>query len=251
MPSIHEPEAGPTWAERAHLPDFAGVLDPADADGAKNRLIDRIHKRVLARALGSLDGLRVLDFGCGNGRIASWLDQGGADVDGVDPSPEMIEAAVALRSGARFQTNGETLPFDSGSFAAVVSVTVLQYLVLTAAAGVAVRELRRVLRPAGRLIAIEQAHDGELQRGSSVAGYRAMFEDAGFDVTRASPVRRGNSTLINIALRHQKLADTGIVQFAAPFEARVARKFQRPTPYADWLFVARLDRGVRPRHETN
>lgn len=40
--------------------------------------------------LGPLDGARVLDVGCGNGRNSRWLAEQGAQVDGVDVSATLL-----------------------------------------------------------------------------------------------------------------------------------------------------------------
>jgi 2-polyprenyl-3-methyl-5-hydroxy-6-metoxy-1,4-benzoquinol methylase len=60
----------------------------------ENDLIDRREKEILHEQLGDLQGKRVLDFGCGTGRLCSFhLAAGAARVVGVDVSPQMIEIA--------------------------------------------------------------------------------------------------------------------------------------------------------------
>jgi len=92
-------EAGANWSELAQLEGLAAVLDPGDTQGAKNRAIDRAHKRALRKGCGDLRGARALDFGCGNGRLSAWLAGRGASVDGVDATEEML--AVARRAVPR------------------------------------------------------------------------------------------------------------------------------------------------------
>lgn len=102
---------------------------------------------------GDVAGRRVLDAGCGAGPLAARLRERGAVVAGFDSSPAMVELARA-RLGAdvdvRVATLGEPLPYPDASFDDVVAALVLHYLEEW---GPALRELRRVLRPGGRLIA--------------------------------------------------------------------------------------------------
>lgn len=51
------------------------------------------------KAPPNLTGLSVLDIGCGGGLIAEPLTRLGADVTGIDPAPETIEAAKAHAAG--------------------------------------------------------------------------------------------------------------------------------------------------------
>jgi SAM-dependent methyltransferase len=96
-------------------------------------------------------GRRVLDAGCGTGRASVWLADQGADVVGVDVSPQMLRRAQAdVPAGTFLVTDlAEPLPFADESFDVVVSSLVMHYLrdwVPT------LRELRRVLRPDGALV---------------------------------------------------------------------------------------------------
>lgn len=97
-----------------------------------------------------LRGRRVLDCGCGTGRLAGQLARDGvARVSGVDPEPRMLEvaranvpASVELEAG-----RAEELPFADGSFEAAVMWLVCHLVDRPAA----FRELRRVLAPGSRL----------------------------------------------------------------------------------------------------
>jgi ubiquinone/menaquinone biosynthesis C-methylase UbiE len=94
-----------------------------------------------------LRGRRVLDAGCGTGRLAVALaERAGARVWGIDPSPEML--AEARAKGVRVkQASVEELPFKDGWFERAV-LWLVAHLVDRPRA---FAELRRVLRPDGRL----------------------------------------------------------------------------------------------------
>jgi SAM-dependent methyltransferase len=99
---------------------------------------------------GDLLGRRVLDVGCGTGRLAQALAERGAKVWGVDSSPEMLaeaRAGAGRRVGFKLG-RAEALPFRDGWFdRAVLRLAV--HLVDRAAA---FPELARVLRPGGRAV---------------------------------------------------------------------------------------------------
>jgi SAM-dependent methyltransferase len=97
---------------------------------------------------------RVLDVGCGNGYVLSRFAAEGAEACGID----LTRRAIAL-SKRRFELRGErgtfavasaeNLPFPTGTFECVTSMGVLHHTPDTARA---VAEVRRVLKPGGRLI---------------------------------------------------------------------------------------------------
>lgn len=78
----------------------------------------------------SLDG-RVLDFGCGVGRISNALAEQGLRVVGVDIATSMVERARELnahRGCLDFVAyDGGELPFPDNSFDAAVTLIVLQH----------------------------------------------------------------------------------------------------------------------------
>jgi SAM-dependent methyltransferase len=107
----------------------------------------------------------ILDAGCGNGRHAIPLAEAGCRVVGLDRSPVLIGAArraACARDRPRFLIGSYTaLPFGPRTFDAVLWLgTALGY---EGEAGdrQALREFRRVLGPAGRLV-IETLHRDEI-----------------------------------------------------------------------------------------
>jgi ubiquinone/menaquinone biosynthesis C-methylase UbiE len=96
---------------------------------------------------------RVLDAGCGTGLMSAKLGASGRQTTGVDLSPEMIRRAQHRgNSNVKFvQGDVEHLPFEDGSFDAVVNLISFHHY---PAPTRALSEFRRVLRPGGRLILI-------------------------------------------------------------------------------------------------
>ncbi len=100
---------------------------------------------------------RVLDAGCGGGRLTVSLAQAGADVTGIDTSAERLQQARRRAGDAGVALHlleadfNAPLPFPDAAFDAVTSRLALM------AAGdpvATLRELRRVLEPGGRLVTV-------------------------------------------------------------------------------------------------
>ncbi len=120
-------------------------------------LVQRVYECPLLQKLGgSIEGLSVLDVGCGRGvGVELLLDQlGAAHVYGIDLDPKQIERAtkrLTSRFDGRFTLSVggvERLPFESEMFDAVFDFGMLHHVPVWQK-GVA--EIRRVLKPGGRL----------------------------------------------------------------------------------------------------
>lgn len=104
--------------------------------------------------LGEVAGRRILDVGCGAGPLMVALRERGAQVAGFDASPAMVAlAGQRLGPGADVLVAdiAEHLPFEAEQFDDVVASLVLHYLEDWSGA---LAELRRVLRPGGRLVVV-------------------------------------------------------------------------------------------------
>ncbi len=131
---------------------------------------EAIEQHLILDMVGELRGARVLDAGCGDGKLACAAASLGAEVTGVDPDPTMLAAARSRANTVGVKATFlegriERLPFPDGAFDVVAAITVLCFV--SDAAG-AVREMARVLRPSGRLVV------GELGRWSLWAALRRL-----------------------------------------------------------------------------
>jgi SAM-dependent methyltransferase len=98
---------------------------------------------------------RLLDAGCASGQWAVAFAERGARVTGIDLSPEMIRLARELASARGLEIEWRTgdvtrLADPLAVFDAIHARTLFQFVPDVPAA---LRELRRVLRPGGRLLA--------------------------------------------------------------------------------------------------
>jgi SAM-dependent methyltransferase len=135
-------------------PDFGRLAAAYDRVRPADENWRRIYELIVSRA--GLRSAKVLDVGCGTGRLSLALaDEQGARVWGVDVSPEMLAVARAKAPRIRFkQARAEALPFKDGWFEAVV-FWLVAHLVVRAAA---FAEARRVLTPGGR-VAVVSFHE--------------------------------------------------------------------------------------------
>jgi ubiquinone/menaquinone biosynthesis C-methylase UbiE len=127
-------------------PSMAQQFDAMRFSGPIGTLLADTQEAVVADFLGPVEGRAILDVGTGTGRAALSLARRGAQVTGVDASPEMLRVATerAAASGLRLSFglgDAHALAFPDRSFAAAVSLRVLMH---TPDWRVCLRELCRV-----------------------------------------------------------------------------------------------------------
>jgi ubiquinone/menaquinone biosynthesis C-methylase UbiE len=140
-------------AGQAAANDYDSFAEAYSAENEVN-LYNAYYERPAMLALaGDVAGRRVLDAGCGSGPLFAALRERGAIVTGFDSSAGMLELArrrLGDDADLRVADLGRPLPFPDGAFHDVVASLVLHYLEDWTAP---LAELRRVLKPGGRLIA--------------------------------------------------------------------------------------------------
>ena len=141
---------------------FAAMYDRVMAHTERDGLIER-RAALLARATGD-----VLEIGGGTGANLVHYGDGVSSLTVTEPEPPMVKRLQAhiaeRRPGTRLlQAPAEELPFDDDSFDTVVSTLVL---CTVQDQPLALSELRRVLKPGGRLLFIEhvRAEDPKLAK---------------------------------------------------------------------------------------
>jgi len=115
-------------------------------------------RRFIWRGLESLSQYvlpreKVLDLGCGNGRLLQIFKDIDIDYIGVDSSEKLIEIAKRIYPGARFQVaNALNLAFPNNYFDKVYSVAVLHHIPSKELRLQFLRGVTRVLKPGGLLV---------------------------------------------------------------------------------------------------
>jgi ubiquinone/menaquinone biosynthesis C-methylase UbiE len=147
-------------------------------------------------------GEAMLDVGCGTGSLAiaaKRLVGSAGSVHGVDASPEMLARAEkkAMRAHAEVcfeKAFVQSLPFADARFDVVTSTVMLHHLPREARK-LCAREMRRVVKPGGRVLAVDfgGAHShffAKLHRHCHMerADIETLLADAGLRIAESGPV---------------------------------------------------------------
>jgi ubiquinone/menaquinone biosynthesis C-methylase UbiE len=151
MPPVTDSSAEP--AGQAAANDYDSFAEAYSGENEVN-LHNAYYERPATLALaGDVAGRRILDAGCGSGPLSAALRDRGATVTGFDKSAGMLKLArrrLGPDAELRVADLGRPLPYPDGAFDDVIASLVLHYLEDWTAP---LAELRRVLKPGGRLIA--------------------------------------------------------------------------------------------------
>jgi trans-aconitate methyltransferase len=104
----------------------------------------------LVNLLAPKPGERILDMGCGTGQLTAEIAKSGAEVMGIDSSPEMISQAESNYPALRFELADATRFRTPEPFDAVFSNAALHWI---KDAGAAVATTAAALKPGGRFVA--------------------------------------------------------------------------------------------------
>lgn len=141
----------PVMRSPAPAADYDGFAAAYSASNENNLFNAYYERPEMTRLAGDVAGLEVLDAGCGSGPLTEVLRAKGAVVAGFDLSPAMVELArkrLGEDADLRVGDLGAPLPYPDDKFDLVVASLALHYVEDWASA---LAELRRVLKPGGRL----------------------------------------------------------------------------------------------------
>lgn len=127
--------------------------------------VDRVETKAAFSLLDPKAKMKILDAGCGTGNFSIKLVKAGCYVTGVDLSLKMLEQAEQkFPDDAVKLHKGDIcgMGFKDNTFDAVISMAAFEFINNPA---VAYRELKRVVKPGGRIVI------GTIQNGGSWAEY--------------------------------------------------------------------------------
>ncbi len=174
----------------------------SDLYDQKHSFVTKYGEGVLS-LLDAKPGERILDVGCGSGHLTKQIADAGAEVIGLDSSPEMIATAKAAYPALTFLVaDASDFAFDE-PFDAIFSNAALHWVERAEAAVIC---MARVLKPGGRFViemggkgniagiatslerAIRRQHGREVKATNyfpSIGQYASLLEKHGIEVTSA------------------------------------------------------------------
>jgi SAM-dependent methyltransferase len=135
---------------------------------------------------------RILDFGCGDGRILAELLRGGyRNIIGIDFSLRMLQCCRSLLSDVRLvQNGGQTIPLQKHSLDVVLLFAVLTCIPLDEDQRELLWEVSRVLRPGGLLYVSDLLLNCDLRNLERYDRYAGEYGTYGtFELTEGVVVR--------------------------------------------------------------
>ena len=125
--------------------NFFGFVEDTLRPGGLQLTAEMIGKCNLSK------GAKILDIGCGYGKTVKFLrDQMGLQSFGIDTAANMVKGGLAVDGSLNLLvSDAETLPFADAAFDAVITECVFCLLPNKPKA---LAEIRRVLKPNGKLI---------------------------------------------------------------------------------------------------
>lgn len=161
---------------RAGLPDLPDWLDSFNFVPAAG-LVEIVEK------VSVPEGGLVLDLACGLGGPGLFVaERGGWRVVGVDWSATGCRRAASVAGNRAIDAtyiaaSGAALPLRDNSVDAAICIDALRFI-----PGYGVAELRRVLKPAGRLAITAWERDEDDALGAAIPSFSTLLSDGGFSV---------------------------------------------------------------------
>jgi SAM-dependent methyltransferase len=206
--------------------------------------------------LGPVSGRTILDYGCGAGEDLVHLAARGADVIGLDISPELIELArkraEAYNVKAHFIVgSGYETGLPTASVDVVFAIAIFHHLDLAAAT----EELDRILKPSGVMIVQEPVRDSKLiswllrvvpYQRDEISPFERPLTRAQLDQIsegfKCESIRRFRLPFVSVARR----ISSRLARFAYPVDAWLLRTFPSLGHFAT-VEVRKLTRGTLSR----
>lgn len=183
-------------------------------------------------AVEPVRGARVLDFACGTGVVSAWLASRGAQVIGLDPSPDAVavaeEVCRTLSLPVRFVSKTVEDAPDLGLFDAIVGRYALHHTDVAQTA----TALATHLRPGGRAAFVETFATNPLLRlarrhligRAGIPRFGTLDEHPlGQDDVEALRSAFGHAATIVAEMRFLRILDRQVLRYRLPWATAVCR----------------------------
>lgn len=182
-----------------------------DVDMAQNMRFDDVafYSHACARARG-----RVLEIGCGNGRILLPLLARGIDAVGIDASAPMLaelkrKAATAGLPLRAVRADARRLPFAPGFAAIVCAYSLVTYMTTRADLDALLAGCRAILAPGGQLVVDAFVPRPVAPQDDFTLDYRRAF--GALSLVRSKRIRPVDAATNRIERRYELVAGNGRV----------------------------------------
>ncbi len=175
------------WNYKANT--YTGTAVSMFVNRALNESLQREQFYFFDKELGDVQRKKILDLGCGTGRLSRHLAKRGAEVIGIDFSEDSINLAREQSKGLNIEFKSASV-FDLNDQEEYEAIVVLSCLTVACKNRDDFRKIAQALfhatKPGGRLVMVEPLHANFLRRVLSLSVEDAIseMEATGFQLRR-------------------------------------------------------------------
>lgn len=208
----------------------------------KNVYRDYITKSALLDILDLDSGQKVIDFGCGVGRISKLIAPKVDSVLAMDVSEKMLDQARKINSANSIQYVhfNEQFHWEQNEYDRVFTCWVLQHI-SDAALKKLISEFYDTLKSGGKMVLLEQVSEKELIQGNvllqrSTEKYIDLFTSQGFKLLKHKKVMRFPSYGMHLWMKYSFLPNSTMRILKVIENMTIHRKPQEATYFSE-IFV--------------
>jgi ubiquinone/menaquinone biosynthesis C-methylase UbiE len=137
-------------------------------------------------------GKKVLDIGCGAGKVSDYLFKKGYSVTGIDINIKALKEARKINKNINYKKADITskIPFASGTFDAVVVPYVFTSIISKEEQKIGAKEIKRVLKKGGYLWLCDATYSPEYKERYQIAKKILGEDNVGFSYDKSNKIER-------------------------------------------------------------
>jgi len=150
-------------------------------------------------------GDKILDVGCGTGKVSEYLFKKGYSVTGIDINIKALKKGEKINKNISYKRADITnkIPFGSGAFDSIVVPYVLTSIISKEKQKIATKEIRRVLKKGGHIWLCDATYSPDYKKRYEIAKKIIGEDNLAFSYNKSNKIER--------VLRHYKEADFDVL----------------------------------------